>query len=301
MKIKYSDGVLRAQKKNRPILALESTIISHGMPFPDNLEFAKKAEALCRDSGVEPATIAVLDGTPCVGLSEEQLNKVSNSAKMKKISKNDLGVSLAMRWSGATTVSSTAHIANVANVSVFSTGGIGGVHREAERTFDISQDLTTISKTPIIIVAAGAKSILDIPRTVEALETLGVTTLGYKTDVFPAFFYRDSGVFGPVLVNSSKEIVSVFKKNLELKISSATLVTNPIPRKDEIPKESIDLFIKEAYEQLPEYSISGKDVTPFLLKYIVERSEGKSLQANIALALNNVRVGIKIAKEIVRA
>jgi pseudouridine-5'-phosphate glycosidase len=189
----------------------------------------------------------------------------------------------------------------MANISVFSTGGIGGVHREVERTFDISQDLTTISKTPIIIVTAGAKSILDIPRTVEALETLGVTTLGYKTDVFPAFFYRDSGVFGPVLVNSSKEIVSVFKKNLELKISSATLVTNPIPRKDEIPKESIDLFIKEAYEQLPEYSISGKDVTPFLLKYIVERSGGKSLQANIALALNNVRVGIKIAKEIVRA
>ena len=299
MKIKYSEGVLRAQKLNSPILALESTIISHGMPFPDNLEFAKKAELLCRDSGVEPATIAVLDGVVCVGLSENQLNKISRSDNIKKVSKGALGVALARGWSGATTVSSTIHIAHIANISVFATGGIGGVHRGAEETFDISQDLTTLSQTPIIVVSAGAKSILDISRTVEALETLGITTLGYKTKEFPAFFSRESGVFGPSQVNSEKEIVSVFNKNMELGLSSAVLVTNPIPADNEIPKNKMDLFIEDAYGEMYKKSISGKEVTPFLLKYIVEKSQGESLEANIALALNNVGLGVKIAKKIV--
>ncbi len=296
MNIKYSDAVMRARERGEPILALESTIISHGMPFPENLSFAKKAESLCRDNGVEPATIAVIDGVPHVGLELEQLDKISRSDTIKKVSKGALGLSIARGWSGATTVSSTAHIANIAEIPVFSTGGIGGVHRDAELTFDISQDLIALSQTPIVVIASGAKSILDIPKTVELLETLSITTVGYNTKEFPSFYSRVSGV--PITaVESPEDIINVFNANKSVGHSSATLVANPIPAKSEIPKNEMDDFIESALVQLSKQEILGKEVTPFLLKYVAKKTGGRSLEANIALALNNVALGIEVAKK----
>ena len=286
---------MRAKEYGEPILALESTIISHGMSFPENLNFAKKAEGLCRESGVVPATIAVIDGVPHVGLEREQLEKVSRSDNIKKVSIGALGLSIAKGWSGATTVSSTAHIASLAEIPVFSTGGIGGVHRDAELTFDISQDLITLSQTPIVVIASGAKSILDIPKTVELLETLSITTVGYNTKEFPSFYSRVSGV--PIEeVESPKDIIKIFNTNKSLGHSSATLVANPIPAKSEIPKKEIEEFIESALVQLSKQEIRGKEVTPFILKYIAKKTGGRSLEANIALALNNVALGIEVAK-----
>ncbi len=286
---------MRAKEYGEPILALESTIISHGMSFPENLNFAKKAEGLCRESGVVPATIAVIDGVPHVGLEREQLEKVSRSDNIKKVSIGALGLSIAKGWSGATTVSSTAHIASLAEIPVFSTGGIGGVHRDAELTFDISQDLITLSQTPIVVIASGAKSILDIPKTVELLETLSITTVGYNTKEFPSFYSRVSGV--PIdEVESPKDIIKIFNTNKSLRHSSATLVANPIPAKSEIPKKEIEEFIESALVQLSKQEIRGKEVTPFILKYIAKKTGGRSLEANIALALNNVALGIEVAK-----
>ena len=286
---------MRAKEYGEPILALESTIISHGMSFPENLNFAKKAEGLCRENGVVPATIAVIDGVPHVGLEREQLEKVSRSDNIKKVSIGALGLSIAKGWSGATTVSSTAHIARLAKIPVFSTGGIGGVHRDAELTFDISQDLITLSQTPIVVIASGAKSILDIPKTVELLETLSITTVGYNTKEFPSFYSRVSGV--PIdEVESPKDIIKIFNTNKSLRHSSATLVANPIPAKSEIPKKEIEEFIESALVQLSKQEIRGKEVTPFILKYIAKKTGGRSLEANIALALNNVALGIEVAK-----
>ena len=297
MNIKYSEDVLRAKENNEPVLALESTIIAHGMPFPENLTFAKKAESLCRDNGVVPATIAVIDGVPQVGLDQKQLERIAQSENIKKIPRNMLGVSAAQGLSGATTVSSTAHIAHHAKIPVFSTGGIGGVHRGAEFSFDISQDLVALSQIPIIVITSGAKSILDIPKTVELLETLGITTLGYKTLEFPSFFSRESGSQIGTMAESVEDVIKIFNKSIELGLNSATIVANPIPIESEISKNEMDTFIENALVQLSKQKIRGKDVTPFLLRYIAEKTNGKSLVANIALALNNVMLGIAIAKK----
>ena len=297
MNIKYSEDVLRAKENNEPVLALESTIIAHGMPFPENLTFAKKAESLCRDNGVAPATIAVIDGVPQVGLDQKQLERIAQSENIKKIPRNMLGVSAAQGLSGATTVSSTAHIAHHAKIPVFSTGGIGGVHRGAELSFDISQDLVALSQIPIIVITSGAKSILDIPKTVELLETLGITTLGYKTLEFPSFFSRESGSQVATMAKSVEDVIKIFNKNIKLGLNSATIVANPIPVESEISKNEMDTFIENALVQLSKQKIQGKDVTPFLLRYIAEKTNGKSLVANIALALNNVMLGIAIAKK----
>ena len=297
MNIKYSEDVLRAKESNEPVLALESTIIAHGMPFPENLTFAKKAESLCRDNGVAPATIAVIDGVPQVGLDQKQLERIAQSENIKKIPRNMLGVSAAQGLSGATTVSSTAHIAHHAKIPVFSTGGIGGVHRGAELSFDISQDLVALSQIPIIVITSGAKSILDIPKTVELLETLGITTLGYKTLEFPSFFSRESGSQVATMAKSVEDVIKIFNKNIKLGLNSATIVANPIPVESEISKNEMDTFIENALVQLSKQKIRGKDVTPFLLRYIAEKTNGKSLVANIALALNNVMLGIAIAKK----
>ena len=297
MNVKYSEDVLRAKESNEPVLALESTIIAHGMPFPENLTFAKKAESLCRDNGVIPATIAVIDGVPQVGLDQKQLERIAQSENIKKIPRNMLGVSAAQGLSGATTVSSTAHIAHYAKIPVFSTGGIGGVHRGAELSFDISQDLVALSQTPIIVITSGAKSILDIPKTVELLETLGITTLGYKTLEFPSFFSRESGSQIGTMAESVEDVIKVFNKSIKLGLNSATIVANPIPVESEISKNEMDTFIENALVQLSKQKIRGKDVTPFLLRYLAEKTNGKSLVANIALALNNVMLGIAIAKK----
>ena len=215
-KLKYSKEVESARKELKPVLALESTIIAHGMPFPQNLDFALEAESTCKSQGVTPATVAIIDGTVCVGLEKEELDLISSSKDIKKVSMRELGLATSLGWSGATTVSSTMHIAKRANIEVFATGGIGGVHRDVGQSFDISQDLAALSRISMVVVSAGAKSILDLPKTVELLETLGVSMVGFKTSEFPSFYSRSSGIKRVTKVDSVKKISEVFLNNCYL-------------------------------------------------------------------------------------
>ena len=297
-KLKYSKEVESARKKLKPVLALESTIIAHGMPFPQNLDFALEAESTCKSQGVTPATVAIIDGTVCVGLEREELNLISSSKDIKKVSMRELGLATSLGWSGATTVSSTMHIAKRANIEVFATGGIGGVHRDVGQSFDISQDLAALSRISMVVVSAGAKSILDLPKTVELLETLGVSMVGFKTSEFPSFYSRSSGIKRVTKVDSVKKISEVFLNNRFLETLGATLVLNPTPAESEIPIEIMDPIIHSAMAELNKRGIGGKMVTPFLLSYIYEKTKGKSLDANISLALNNIQLGSKIAKSL---
>ena len=297
-KLKYSKEVESARKNLKPILALESTIIAHGLPFPQNLDFALEAESTCVSQGVTPATVAIIDGTLCVGLEKEELDLISSSKSIKKVSMRELGLATSLGWSGATTVSSTMHIAKRANIEVFATGGIGGVHRDVGQSFDISQDLAALSRISMVVVSAGAKSILDLPKTVELLETLGVCMVGFKTSEFPSFYSRSSGIKRVTKVDSVKKISEVFLNNRFLETSGATLVLNPTPAESEIPIEIMDPIIHSAMAELNKRRIRGKMVTPFLLSYIHEKTEGKSLDANISLALNNIQLGSKIAKSL---
>ena len=297
-KLKYSKEVESARNKLKPVLALESTIIAHGMPFPQNLDFALEAESTCKSQGVTPATVAIIDGTVCVGLEKEELDLISRSKDIKKVSMRELGLATSLGWSGATTVSSTMHIAKRANIEVFATGGIGGVHRDVGQSFDISQDLAALSRISMVVVSAGAKSILDLPKTVELLETLGVSMVGFKTNEFPSFYSRSSGIKRVTKVNSVKKISEVFLNNRFLETLGATLVLNPTPAESEIPIEIMGPIIHSAMAELNKRGIEGKMVTPFLLSYIYEKTEGKSLDANISLALNNIQLGSKIAKSL---
>ena len=261
MKIYISSEVESSLNTKNPILALESTIISHGMPYPDNLEFALEAESICRQQGVVPATIAVVNGECCVGLTKAQIKSIAKDSSTKKVSKRDLGVAIAKKWSGGTTVSATIHIAYQSGLTVFSTGGIGGVHRGAENTFDFSQDLIALSQTPMIVVTAGAKAILDLPKTLETLETLGVPVLGYKTSEFPAFYSRNSGLYGLCRIESPAEAASIFQKNAGMGLSASTLVVNPVPVKDEIPNSEIEKIVDRAINVAQENKITGKGKT----------------------------------------
>ena len=296
IKLKHSKKVENAKKNSLPILALESTIIAHGMPYPENLEFALESEALCEKNGVTPATIAIIEGQVCVGLEKKELEQISKSNEIKKVSVRELGIATSLRWSGATTVSSTMHIAKSNNIDVFSTGGIGGVHKEADKSFDISQDLSALSKTSMVVVSSGAKSILDISKTIEALETLGVCLVGFKTDEFPSFYSRKSGCKNITKISSVDEIADIFLNNELLNLPCSTLVANPIPKKDEIPQKKITSIVNKTILDLKEKKISGKKITPFLLEKIHKETNGESLSANISLALNNVYMGAKIAK-----
>jgi pseudouridine-5'-phosphate glycosidase len=297
--LKLSRDVATALNNYRPVVALESTIISHGMPFPDNIAFSNKAENVVTDGGAVPATIAIIHGIIHVGLDESQLRYIADTNnKIEKIATRDIGFAVANKLSGATTVSATMHIAHLVGIKVFATGGIGGVHRNAENTFDVSQDLIELSRTPIIVVSAGVKAILDIPKTLEQLETLAVSVVGYKTNEFPAFYSRFSGSQLANKYDSPEGLAAIFKSQNNLKIKSALLVANPVPEADEIPKNEIDNYIGLALKECNDQGIKGKAVTPFLLKHIVELTEGKSLKANIALALNNVQVATEIAKEL---
>ena len=282
----------------RPVLSLESTIIAHGMPYPDNLEFAKTAEALVRENEVTPATIAIIEGKIHIGLNDEQLEILVNSNNIEKIAVRDIAYAVAKKLNGATTVSATMRLAHLVGIDVFATGGIGGVHRNAETTFDISQDLIELSRTPMIVISAGAKAILDIPKTLEYLETLAVIVLGYKTSEFPAFYSRSSGLKLTARCDSPTEIAKLFNAHKNLNIESALLVANPVPKSDEISNIIINEYIKVALTECSERNITGKKVTPFLLKKIVELSNGKSLKTNIALALNNVGLGAQIAHQL---
>lgn len=284
--------------KKLPVIALESTIIAHGMPYPDNLAFAKKAEALVRKSGVIPATIAIIDGKVHIGLNNKQLELLSDNNGVEKIAARDIAFAITQKLTGATTVSATMHLAHLAGLDVFATGGIGGVHRNAETTFDISQDLIELSRTPMIVISAGAKAILDIPKTLEHLETNAVPVVGFGTNEFPAFYSRSSGSFLANSCDTPEEVAQLFINHQEIGLQSAMLIANPVPKSDEIPKHIIDKYIDAALKECTKKEITGKKITPFLLKKIVALSAGESLTTNIALALNNVKVGAQIAKKL---
>lgn len=290
-----------ALSKKLPILALESTIIAHGMPHPDNLAFAKKAEALVRKHGVIPATIAIIDGKVHIGLNNKQLELLSSNKRIEKIAVRDIAFAITQKLTGATTVSATMHLAHLAGLVVFATGGIGGVHRNAETTFDISQDLIELSRTPMIVISAGVKAILDIPKTLEYLETNAVPVVGFGTNEFPAFYSRSSGSFLANSCNTPEEVAELFIAHRKIGLQSAILVANPILKSDEIPRVIIDKYIDTALKECAKKEIVGKNVTPFLLKKIVELTKGRSLKTNIALALNNVKVGVQIALALTRS
>lgn len=295
--LKLHPSIASALKSYAPVVALESTIIAHGMPNPDNFDFANKAETIVRSGDVIPATIAIIDGDICVGLNKKQLGHIANkNNNIEKIATRDIGYAVANKLSGATTVSATMHIAHLVGIKVFATGGIGGVHRGAGSTFDVSQDLIELSRTPLIVVSAGVKAILDIPKTLEQLETFAVSMVGYKTNAFPAFYSRESGNNVALKCDTVLEIAQVFKSQIGLRIKSALLVANPVPIENEIPKNEIDAYISEALKDSANKKIEGKALTPFLLQKIVELSKGKSLETNIALALNNVKLATQIAK-----
>lgn len=287
--------------KKLPILALESTIIAHGMPHPDNLAFAKKAEALVRKHGVIPATIAIIDGKVHIGLNNKQLELLSSNKRIEKIAVRDIAFAITQKLTGATTVSATMHLAHLAGLDVFATGGIGGVHRNAETTFDISQDLIELSRTPMIVISAGVKAILDIPKTLEYLETNAVPVVGFGTNEFPAFYSRSSGSFLANSCNTPEEVAELFIAHRKIGLQSAILVANPILKSDEIPRFIIDKYIDTALKECAKKEIVGKNVTPFLLKKFVELTKGRSLKTNIALALNNVKVGVQIALALTRS
>ncbi len=298
--LNYSPEVKAALGNEAPVLALESTIISHGMPYPQNLEFALQAEDLVRSRGVVPATIALADGKAQIGIANDLLKELSQNDVVEKVALRDIASALAKKKLGACTVSATAHLAHLAGIKVFSTGGIGGVHRGVEFSFDISQDLRSLGKIPIVIVAAGAKAVLDIGKTLEYLETEGVCILGYQTKIFPAFYSRKSRHRINESVRSAKEIGEIFTIHRALKISSAILVANPVPADHEIPVKMVNSHIETALQACRDKNILGKAVTPFLLDHIVQSTGGKSLETNIALALNNIKLGAEIALELAR-
>jgi pseudouridylate synthase len=290
-----TDEVSEALRDGAPIVALESTIISHGMPYPQNVEMATGVEQVVRDLGAVPATIAVLGGRPCIGLGSADLELLATSADVNKVSVRDLPVVIARCGHGATTVAATMRLAALAGIRVFVTGGLGGVHRGGHRTLDISADLTELSTTDVAVISAGVKSILDIGLTLEALETLRVPVLAYRTDEFPAFFSRTSGHQAPMRVDTPDEIATIMATKWDLGIGGGIAVANPIPNADEIPAEEINSIISHAVEDMNTRGIHGKEITPFLLGRIVELTDGASLTANIALVNNNARLGAEVA------
>jgi len=287
--------VQEALAANKPVVALESTIISHGMPYPQNIEMARETEKIIRDNGATPATIAVIDGRIQVGLSAQQLELLATAKNVAKVSRRDLALILAKGTLGATTVATTMIGAHLAGIDVFVTGGIGGVHRGYEEHMDVSADLEELASTPLTVVCAGAKAILDLPRTLEYLETHGVPVLGYGTDYLPAFFSSASDYKLNARVDSPAEVAQVMKYSRQLDFPGGIVVANPIPKDKEIPAEEINRIIEKALVEEKKAGVKGKDSTPFLLAKIVELTEGRSLEANIALVFNNAKLGAQIA------
>ncbi|MBN1948480.1 MAG: pseudouridine-5'-phosphate glycosidase [Candidatus Cloacimonetes bacterium] len=289
-----SQEVEEALSTGKPVLALESTIISHGLPYPANLEMALAMEDLIRRKNVKPATIAIIRGEIRIGVNREELEFLARDRNIRKISIRDIAWAAAAGASGATTVAATMHLACLSGINVFATGGIGGVHRSGESTFDISTDLIQLSRTPVIVVSAGAKAILDLPRTLEVLETVGVPVLGFQTDDFPAFYSRRSGN-KIQQIDEVNEIVRMYRINRRLKLKAGILVANPIPQPDQIEESIITNYIRQAEVEAREQKIRGARLTPFLLQRINELSAGRALQANLKLVENNVRLGCEIA------
>ncbi|WP_284165401.1 pseudouridine-5'-phosphate glycosidase [Frigidibacter sp. SD6-1] len=290
-----SPEVAEAAAAGRAIVALESTIITHGMPYPQNLETARRVEAEVRAAGAVPATIAVMAGAIHVGLDDAGLEDLARTPDAMKLSRADIAACLASGRTGATTVAATMICAHLAGIETFATGGIGGVHRGAETSFDISADLHELAQTPVTVVAAGAKAILDLPKTLEVLETLGVPVIAYGQDDFPAFWSRASGLRAPLRMNSAPEIARAHRMRGALGLSGGQLVANPIPAEAEIPREVIVPVIEAALADAERDGIAAKAVTPYLLDRIFRLTDGRSLEANIALVLNNARLASAIA------
>ncbi len=293
--IEFSKEVAQAKADKKPIVALESTIISHGMPYPQNVQMATAVENIIRDYGAIPATIALIDGKIKIGLENDELELLAKSDNVAKVSRRDFAKVIATKQIGATTVASTMMSAELAEIQFFVTGGIGGVHKGAENTMDISADLEELGKTNVTVICAGAKSILDLPKTMEYLETKGVPVIGYQTDELPAFFTRQSGIKLNSFSETPDDIAHICKVKNDLNIEGGVVIANPVPKEHELPKSYIDDIIEEAVKEAETQGISGKDSTPFLLGKIVEKSEGKSLNTNIKLVENNAVLGAKIA------
>ena len=294
-----SAEVARAQASGAPLVALESTIITHGMPYPQNLEVARQVEADVRAGGAVPATMAVLNGTLRVGLDDAELEALAQAKGVAKLSRADMAACIAMGGTGATTVAATMIAARLAGIHVFATGGIGGVHKGAELSFDISADLLELAQTPVTVVAAGAKAILDIPKTLEVLETQGVPVIAYGQDDMPAFWSRESGIPAPLRMDTAAQIAAAHRLRGEMSIPGGQLIGNPIPKDAEIDAATLAPIIARAQADAEAHGIKGKGVTPYLLQRIFELTKGNSLTANIALVRNNARLAAGIAQHLV--
>lgn len=294
--LEIAPEVQAALEKNQPIVALESTIISHGMPLPQNVETALEVEAVVRKAGAVPATIAILEGKLCVGLNQRQLEMLGKEKGVWKVSLRDMPFVVSRKLPGATTVAATMRIASMAGIRIFATGGTGGVHRGAESSMDVSADLTEMAHTSVAVVSAGVKSILDIGLTLEYLETLGIPVLTFGQDEFPAFYSSSSGFPSPLRLDTPAEIARMLRVKWEIGLNGSVLIANPLPPAVEVPAEKMEQFIQQALNEADESGISGKEVTPFLLRRIAETTGGESLQANIALIKNNAKLAAEIVK-----
>ncbi len=296
MKIKTSDEIAGAIHFDKPIVALESTVIAHGLPYPANVETAGKMEDAVRREGCVPATIAIFDGEICVGITQEQIERLATETGVRKVSRRDMPIALAKRLTCATTVATTSFIAHAAGIKIFATGGIGGVHRGHAN--DVSADLPELANTPIVVVCSGAKSVLDLDATREWLETYGVTVLGWKCDEMPAFYSHSSGLSVDERVETAREVADIALGRNDLKMQNAVLVTVPVPQQFEIDRSDIEDLMSQAMSAATEQKIVGKAVTPFLLSQLAECSGGRTQAANIALLENNASVAAQIAKAI---
>ncbi|AUM66669.1 pseudouridine-5-phosphate glycosidase [Brevibacillus laterosporus] len=293
----FTEEVAHALENKLPIVALETTIISHGMPYPQNMEMAKKVEQIIRDNGAVPATIGIMDGKIKIGLTDQELEEFATNKSVEKVSRRDFPYILASGKIGATTVAGTMIAAELAGIEMFATGGIGGVHREGEVTWDVSADLTELANTSVAVVCAGCKSILDIGRTLEYLETQGVPVVGYKTDEFPSFYSRKSGYGVDFKLDTPDTVASVMDTKWKLGMQGGMVISNPVPEESALPYDQIEAAIQQALAEAKENNIAGKKVTPFLLSKVKELTAGKSLETNIALVYHNAEVAAKIAVE----
>ncbi|MEQ1604980.1 MAG: pseudouridine-5'-phosphate glycosidase [Pyrinomonadaceae bacterium] len=294
MLIKFSPEISTAIRHGEPVVALESTVIAHGLPYPQNVETAMKCDAAVRENGAVPATIAVFDGEFYIGLDHQQIERLATDKNIRKISRRDLPVAVAKKLNCATTVATTAYIAHRAGIRVFGTGGIGGVHRGFDA--DISADLPELAQTPITVVCSGAKIVLDLPRTREWLETNGITVLGWQCGEMPAFYSRSSGLAVDERVENGAEAAAIVRARDEMKLQNSILVTVPVPTEFELDRDDLEKHLAEALKLADEQGVIGKEITPFLLSQLSERSKGKTLAANIALLENNARVAGNIAR-----
>ena len=300
---KYLDvrnDIKEAIEANKPVVALESTILSHGMPYPENLEFARNVEKIIKEEGAVPATIAIIGGKIKVGLSDEELEIMCKAENVGKVSRRDLPIYISTGKTGATTVTTTMIGAAMAGIKFFATGGLGGVHREAQQTFDISADLQELAHTSVAVICAGAKAILDLNLTMEYLETFGVPVLGLRTDYLPAFYSKSSGLKLDYNCKDEKEVAAIVKAKWEMGLDGGVVIGNPIPDEYAMPNEEINVYIEKALQMCKEKGIKGKDTTPFLLATVKDLTGGDSLKSNLELAYNNARAAAKIAKAYLR-